>query len=196
MLASLPTVQRPLLAAATRAGPIVASLTPTSLLAAVKPATCAAIDNCFDLAPGAFDNGADAIGSSSGIAGDLLFLAVFFFFAGKIWSEMDGSAEGSDADAPTPAHPSAISKPGKSDKRAQKQVFGWIHADLRVPLPKYEDLQTGCHLIGQGVGDHEGYPMYLCASKQPTLDGLSQCELSTDFTKHYGANVYLCRGSA
>mmetsp|Transcript_52097 Transcript_52097/g.135123 ORF Transcript_52097/g.135123 Transcript_52097/m.135123 type:complete len:103 (-) Transcript_52097:323-631(-) len=64
----------------------------------------------------------------------------------------------------------------------------------RVPLPPYKDLQSSCHLIGAGVGDHEGHMMYLCATPSPGEELLNQCELSNDFTKHYGSNVYLCRG--
>lgn len=152
--------------------------------------SCADLANCFNVPAGAFD--APGAGSPD-VLGDLFFLTVIFFVFGKIWRETTSDVSDLDGEDGQPAHPSAISQPGVADKRKNKIEFGWLHADLRVPLPPYEDLKNSCHLIGAGVGDHEGYQMYLCASKAPSDSNLSSCELSQDFTKHYGNPVYLCR---
>ena len=61
-------------------------------------------------------------------------------------------------------------------KKSRMDKFGWIHADLRVPLPELASLRTACHLIGQ----HNGHDMYLCGNPQPQGSTLSLCELSED----------------
>ena len=68
--------------------------------------------------------------------------------------------------------------------------FGWLHADMRVPLPTWEELQVSCYR----VGEMDSRAIYLCGSSsgQP---GLTGCEPSSDFTKHYGKPVYVCQGA-
>jgi len=86
------------------------------------------------------------------------------------------------------------SKVAKQEKalatRRSATAFGWLHADMRVPLPSLEELRQACHFIGE----HENRQVYLCTTEQPDAEGLDSCELSDDFTKHYGTNIYLCRG--
>ena len=60
--------------------------------------------------------------------------------------------------------------------------FGWLQADLRMPLPSWEELETACHRIGT----QEGQNVYLCAHESPG------CQVSTDFTEHYCHPVYIC----
>lgn len=69
--------------------------------------------------------------------------------------------------------------------------FGWLQADMRVPLPTLEALRESCHLIGQ----HDGYHMYLCGSRQPDGSALSKCAHSEDFSTYYGTQVFVCQGS-
>uniref|UniRef100_A0A7S2CM44 Store-operated calcium entry-associated regulatory factor n=1 Tax=Haptolina brevifila TaxID=156173 RepID=A0A7S2CM44_9EUKA len=78
---------------------------------------------------------------------------------------------------------------GESEDRVSE--FGWLHADMRIPLPTLADLRLSCHLIGQ----HDGHHMYLCSSRQPSDSMLGNCELSEDFTAYYGAEVFVCQGS-
>ena len=67
--------------------------------------------------------------------------------------------------------------------------FGWLQADLRMPLPSWAELEQACH----PVGNHNGWHMYLCSSKQQG-GRLEKCEVSEDFTKYYGQTVYVCAG--
>ena len=62
-----------------------------------------------------------------------------------------------------------------------------------MPLPDLDSLNEACHYIGEGVGEHEGFTMYLCASEH--TNEFTACELSDTFTRHYGTEVYLCRGA-
>ena len=66
--------------------------------------------------------------------------------------------------------------------------FGWLQADLRMPLPSWEELQAACHLVGQ----HKGKYMYLCA--ESGQDGYSGCAISRDFSDYFKHEVYVCEG--
>ena len=174
-----------------RATPVSASLL-NDLTVAISSnsATCIDVYNCFGVEAGAFDTpslGAGAGGNSVVI--DFIIFGIFM----ALFVRVAGGDE--DKGLQRPSHPSSISKPGAAKERKNKIEFGWLHADLRVPLPSYEDLKTSCHLIGEGVGDHEGFMMYLCASDSPN-DPVIHCERSNDFSKHYEQDVYLCRGGA
>jgi hypothetical protein len=68
-------------------------------------------------------------------------------------------------------------------------TFGWLQADLRMPLPPWEELKEACHLVGK----HDGHYMFLCADASQD-DGLTKCEVSSDFSLHYGRQVYVCIG--
>lgn len=68
--------------------------------------------------------------------------------------------------------------------------FGWLQADMRVPLPSLAGLREACHL----VGNHNGRHMFLCASAEQ--DGLDGCVISADFSTHYGDTVYVCAGGS
>ena len=76
----------------------------------------------------------------------------------------------------------------KDDAPIKASPFGWLHADLRVPLPEWDELQHTCHLIGS----EEKHLMYLCAT--PSGDGFTECLPSTDFSTYYGHDVYICKG--
>lgn len=171
---------------ASRSGVICASLIHTKTTALVQ-AACTTASNCFDVPANAFDGGHSVAGSAD-VGIGLIFLAVIFFLAGLV------TAGDEDPNNSATAHPSAISKPGTSDERASKQVFGWLHVRDVYALPTYEALQSACHKVGNGVGEHEGYEMYLCAAANKPDAGLGCCELSAAFTTHYGAEVHLCRG--
>ena len=48
--------------------------------------------------------------------------------------------------------------------------FGWLHADLRMPLPSYEELNEACHLIGM----RDGRRRYLCVAESDAQKGDAQ----------------------
>ena len=66
------------------------------------------------------------------------------------------------------------------------QRFGWLNADMSVPLPTLQALEQSCVRVGQ----LRGSTFYLCKEKSA---GFQACELSPDFTRHYGESVYICR---
>lgn len=74
------------------------------------------------------------------------------------------------------------------EKRADAAVagFGWLQADMSVPLPSLAELSDSCHRIGA----KEGSTFYLCG--QPNND-FSSCAPSEDFSEYYGERVYVCR---
>jgi len=183
-------------------GPLLSSLSSTSLLASkAANAACVDVRNCFNLPSNVFEDGAGSMAGGSGFeGGGLIFLAVCFFLAGIVRDSFDDSTrDEASADAAAIAHPSAISKPGAASERKKKQIFGWLHVRDVYSLPTYAELQTACHFVGKGVGDHEGYEMYLCATDKPSDSSLGLCEMNQEFTNHYakdhpGAKVHLCRG--
>ena len=77
------------------------------------------------------------------------------------------------------------------EKKKTNKSFGWLEADMRVPLPTLDELRDGCHLIGHRGGKH----MYLCAQPVP-VGGMAvkECELSADFSDYYNAQVHVCEG--
>lgn len=90
-------------------------------------------------------------------------------FAGRVFAEVDEiDITESEVDIP-------------------KADFGWLQADMRVPLPTFKELQSACHLIGSD----EEHNMYLCAEEEPNLES---CTASDDFSMYYGKTVFICRG--
>lgn len=77
---------------------------------------------------------------------------------------------------------------GKSAEQERLSTFGWLHADLRTPLPSLEELRDACHLIGE----RDGHRMWLCASQSATSHKV--CGTSNDFSTYYGEEVFVCRG--
>lgn len=135
----------------------------------------------FDIPADAFDAPPPAaleLGSSGGIV-DVLVMVVFFFIGFNFMAP----ALGEDGDL-FPGSTEEEEKPSRTS-------FGWLHADMRMPLPSLAMLQEACHPIGE----HEGRQMYLCASAQPE-GGIGSCERSADFSEYYGDTVYLCKGGA
>ena len=45
-----------------------------------------------------------------------------------------------------------------AEPRPEAKSFGWLQADLRMPLPSWEELQESCYRIGE----HQGHTMYEC----------------------------------
>lgn len=43
----------------------------------------------------------------------------------------------------------------EDEPRPAAKSFGWLHADMRMPLPSWEELQVACHRIGE----HQGHTM-------------------------------------
>jgi hypothetical protein len=74
-------------------------------------------------------------------------------------------------------------------KPAKKSTFGWLHADLRMPLPTLEQLDDACHLIGT----QDGRQKYLCKDG-PAKSSFTDCEVSDDFSTYYGDQIYVCTG--
>ena len=70
---------------------------------------------------------------------------------------------------------------------APKSSFGWLQADMRVPLPSYDELRDACHAIGLDQGEQ----VYLCASSSGA--DFDDCAISDDFSEYYGESVYICR---
>ena len=88
--------------------------------------------------------------------------------------------------------PKDIEQPKEDDAPTPEGTtggFGWLHADLRTPLPSMEDLRETCHLVGSKDGRH----MWLCATNEQD-DELEGCSTSTDFSRYYGQPVYVCAG--
>jgi len=81
-----------------------------------------------------------------------------------------------------------MTAPKDDDVPKKRSSFGWLQADMRVPLPKYEDLQLACHLVGVD-GKNQ---MYLCSAQSKS--SFSSCDISDDFTQYYGHTVYVCTG--
>lgn len=71
----------------------------------------------------------------------------------------------------------------------EAQSFGWLQADLRMPLPSFAELQDACHL----VGSWKGHNMFLCSSAQQ-MGSTTSCKQSADFTEYYGQPVFVCEG--
>jgi len=76
----------------------------------------------------------------------------------------------------------------KKPVQPKKSNFGWLNADMRVPPPKYEQLSDACHLIGADGRNQ----LFLCSAQ--SKDGFISCEISDDFTKFYGRDVFVCIG--
>lgn len=79
---------------------------------------------------------------------DILLNAAIFLIALAITSRLVSSSLDDEIGDSTP------SNEGVSG-------FTWLHADMRMPLPSWDELQTACHM----VGTHNGRYMYLCASR-------------------------------
>ena len=63
--------------------------------------------------------------------------------------------------------------------------FGYLNADLSVPLPTMEELKDSCHRIGVKAGS----TFYLCAQPSEKY----ACAQSESFSEYYGEHVYVCR---
>jgi len=87
----------------------------------------------------------------------------------------------------------AKAAPASAKARTLKE-FGWLQADMRMPLPSWEELQDSCYR----VGEFNNHYMYLCAEEKQAanIKQKGECAVSTDFTKHYGHTVYVCQGAA
>ena len=76
------------------------------------------------------------------------------------------------------------------DPASMDTDFGlWLQAALQEPLPTWEELQNGCHLLG----DHRGTGMYLCAA---AVD--ASCishRISQPASGLYGKQVFVCRST-
>ena len=123
----------------------------------------------------------DGMAAVGGGGGEIVDAAIFFVAvsAGVFFLTNMVEVEEDDGASRTP-NPS---KPAKAT-----DGFGWLQADMRMPLPPWEELQQACHL----VGDHHGHFMYLCANPQQEYE---TCELSDDFSKYYKHDVYVCAGA-
>ena len=113
----------------------------------------------------------------------LLDAAIFFIalnvalsFFGRVEVDIEGAEDGDD-------------RLELADSRKDTS-FGWLHADMRMPLPPYKDLEGACHL----VGSHRGKYMWLCATAGG--EGYTSCNESRDFTEYYGKTVWVCEGKS
>ena len=80
---------------------------------------------------------------------------------------------------------------GESEDRVSE--FGWLHADMRIPLPTLADLRLSCHLIGQ----HDGHRIPSGTRTGPFTCCHSPCFSSPRFSHHFrwspvGIDMYLC----
>eukprot|EP00316_Scyphosphaera_apsteinii_P022126 CAMPEP_0119309702 /NCGR_PEP_ID=MMETSP1333-20130426/16115_1 /TAXON_ID=418940 /ORGANISM="Scyphosphaera apsteinii, Strain RCC1455" /LENGTH=156 /DNA_ID=CAMNT_0007313715 /DNA_START=102 /DNA_END=572 /DNA_ORIENTATION=+ len=82
-----------------------------------------------------------------------------------------------------------LRKFGKLSDSERLSQFGWLHADLRTPLPTLDELQSSCHLVGV----REGHQMYLCSKESMATTTI--CSKSEDFSEYYGTEVYICKGN-
>ena len=61
--------------------------------------------------------------------------------------------------------------------------FGWLQADMRVPLPSFAELEDACHRIG----NQDGREVYLCATAPS-----ARCQENAVFSEYYKQPVYIC----
>lgn len=80
-----------------------------------------------------------------------------------------------------------MAKPARpADAALDEATFGWLQADMRVPLPPLAELKSACHLLGV----EKGRQVFLCAEPENFGGG---CARSGDFSEYYGEPVYVCR---
>ena len=132
-------------------------------------------------------NGVVSAAAESGGGGEIVDAAIFFLAVSVGVFFLTSTVEIEEVDG---ASASSNSKTAKKAGAKPTDGFGWLQADMRMPLPSWEELQQACHL----VGDHNGHFMYLCASPQQDST-LETCEISEDFTQYYKNTVYLCAGA-
>jgi len=150
--------------------PAMRSTPPIAMLSGIDAATLLAAvpDGFADVSAGAA-----AESSSFEVAASLMGLCIAAFIGSTILSgATDTEAE---------------EQPGHKEA----QAFGWLQADLRMPLPSFAELKDACHLVGSWKGN----AMFLCSSPQQ-MGATTHCEQSADFTEYYGQPVYVCEGSA
>jgi len=69
----------------------------------------------------------------------------------------------------------------------QESSFGWHQADLRTPLPQYQDIDH------HPIGIHNGRKVFLCRLESALHDAnYHEIQYSKEFTEHYGSPVYVC----
>lgn len=85
---------------------------------------------------------------------------------------------------PIPASDAAHRPPSIAPAQTPASTFGWLQADLRMPLPPLADLET--HPIGMRAGQ----PVYLC--RHTHAGQFLVIEHSKEFSEHYGENVFIC----
>ena len=94
--------------------------------------------------------------------------------------------------------------PLNADKGKNQTFLKWYWDQAKTWNPAKFDASKWIELMKSAgtkyfdftTKHHEGFSMYLCASRQPSDDSMSACELSKDFSKHYEQDVFLCRGAA
>jgi len=69
--------------------------------------------------------------------------------------------------------------------RVPTSTFGWLQADMRLPLPPLEEFNAP-HRIGARAGQ----PVFLC--REDLALQFAEIERSVDFSHHYGEEVYIC----
>jgi hypothetical protein len=102
-----------------------------------------------DFGTTASDAAAAADTGDGSVFGSILFVicaVVAFNFAQGFIKGAHAALEDEDSDANAP--------------RPEAKKFGWLQADMRMPLPSWEELQTSCYR----VGEHQGHTMYACCA--------------------------------
>lgn len=83
-----------------------------------------------------------------------------------------------------------------------KKMTGWTHPDLKLApqpvsmltadlplgLPTLEEIQSACVRIG---ATDKTWDQYLCPTA--SYDSYDACEVSREFSDHYGVEIALCR---
>jgi len=68
------------------------------------------------------------------------------------------------------------------------QPVSMLTADLPLGLPTLEEIQSACVRIG---ATDKTWDQYLCPTA--SYDSYDACEVSREFSDHYGVEIALCR---
>lgn len=155
------------------------------LMSAVVPEGFGSVD--FMPAANAANDAAAISGDGVSVISGLVFLlsaVLAFSFAQGFFKGVAQAMDEESGDADK-----SVKEDASLDSKRTSKDFGWLHADMRMPLPTWQELQDSCYRVGE-MNNHY---MYLC-SKPGQQGNLGKCEVSSDFTRHYGETVYVCRG--
>merc|ERR1719456_449817 len=92
----------------------------------------------------------------------------------------------------SPDHYKQMTGSTHPDLKVAPEPVSMLTADLPLGLPTLEEVKLACVLIG--TTDKKWF-QYLCVTDAESwaYDSYDACELSSEFSDHYGVEVALCR---